>query len=142
MSLLVRTATAADVPAMHEIRMSVRENRLSDPQRITEASYWPYIEAASAWVAMRRERIVGFAAVDGSSQVVWALFVHPGVEGCGIGRALHKRLLQWANEQKITRLSLSTAKNTRAASFYRSAGWIDVGSTADGEIMFAMSIAS
>jgi hypothetical protein len=47
----IRAATEADVSAMHAVRMSVRENRLSNPEQITETSYLPYIAAGSAWVA-------------------------------------------------------------------------------------------
>jgi len=47
----IRTACAADIAAMHRIRIRVRENRLSDPARVTPASYLPYVAAGTAWVA-------------------------------------------------------------------------------------------
>jgi len=31
----LRLASVADIDAMHEVRLAVRENRLSDPQRIS-----------------------------------------------------------------------------------------------------------
>lgn len=142
MKFLVRTACASDVAAMHRVRNSVRENRLFDPQRISEASYLPYIAAASAWVAETDSGLVGFAAVDGRSRRVWALFIDPGAEGAGVGRALHRRMLDWAHEQGIARLCLSTAKGTRAAEFYRRAGWKETGVADDGELLFEIAIPS
>lgn len=140
MSFAVRAAGAADVPAMHRVRNSVRENRLSDPQRITEASYFPYIAAGSAWVAENDAGLLGFAAVDGQSGSVWALFIDPNAEGAGVGRALHRRMLAWAHEQGLGRLSLSTDKGTRAAEFYKRAGWIESGEAASGELLLEMTL--
>lgn len=34
-----REANKADIPAMHRVRLAVRENALSDPTRITESDY-------------------------------------------------------------------------------------------------------
>jgi hypothetical protein len=61
MDMAIRTAAAADVPAMHRIRTGVKENRLADPARVTEDSYLPYVAAGSAWVAQTRAGIAGFA---------------------------------------------------------------------------------
>lgn len=140
MTISVRTATAADVKAMHAIRNGVRENRLSGPHQITEAAYLRYVEAASAWVAESDDGIVGFAAVDGKSATVWALFVDPQVEGAGIGRILHEHLLDWSRKQGIGQLTLTTGGDTRAASFYRRAGWIGAGLVTNDEIRFVMTL--
>ena len=51
MSYRIRPARVADVAAMHRVRHRVRENRLADPDRITKATYLPYIAAGTAWVA-------------------------------------------------------------------------------------------
>lgn len=140
MGFAIRTAGVDDVPAMHRVRNSVSENRLSDPHRITDASYLPCIAAGSAWVAEEEAGLVGFAAIDGQSRQVWALFVDPLAEGRGVGRALHRQMLGWAQEQGIGRLTLTTASGTRAAEFYRSAGWKETGPTADGELHFELTI--
>lgn len=108
---------------MHRVRLDVRENRLSDPNKITEASYPPYVEANSAWVAELDGSIVGFALIDGADRRVEALFVAPGAEGLGAGRALHASMLDWAKAQGIKELWLTTSKGTRAERFYRMAGW-------------------
>jgi len=140
MTFTIRDASAADVAAMHRVRTSVKENRLSDPRNITEASYFPYVAARTAWVAETEADVAGFAAIDASSQRVWALFVDPEAEGAGIGRALHQRMLSWARAQGIHRLSLSTSRDTRAARFYALAGWTEAGVTADGEVCFERTL--
>jgi GNAT superfamily N-acetyltransferase len=135
MGFKIRTASAEDVPAMHQLRLNVRENRLLDPTRITEASYPPYILAGSAWVAETDDRIVGFGVVDAPGQRIEALFVEPRSEGAGIGLALHQQMLEWAQEVGLTRLSLSTEDGSRAVSFYEKAGWQRSGFTAEGEVL-------
>ncbi len=132
----VRTAMLADIPAMHRIRLLVRENRLADAWRVTEADYVSYIAASGAWVSEVDGSIVGFAIVDAPRRSIWALFVDPVAEGKGIARALHDRMIAWARDQQLPDLTLTTAPDTRAANFYRSAGWSESGSTADGELRF------
>lgn len=139
MDFAVRPAAAADVSAMHRIRTSVRQNRLTDP-RIDESSYAPYIASGSAWVAESVSGIVGFAALDAAAGAVWALFVDPVAEGAGVARALHERMVEWARDRGLARLILSTESGTRAADFYRRAGWTEVGKTADGELIFEMTL--
>ena len=140
MTCTIRSASVADVPAMHRLRNAVRENRLSAAAGITEASYLPYIDAGSAWVADRPDGIAGFAAIDPSSETVWALFVDPETEGAGIGRALHSAMLGWAREQGVRRLSLTTETGSRAMHFYERAGWTQAATTADGEVTFERSL--
>jgi GNAT superfamily N-acetyltransferase len=142
MEFTIRAACASDAAAMHRVRTNVRENCLSAPRRISEASYLPYIKAGSIWVAETRTAILGFAALDKPAASVWALFVDPDAEGAGIGRALHRHMLRWASEQHLSRLTLSTGKGTRAARFYRQAGWTQVGTTPDGEALFEMALRS
>jgi GNAT superfamily N-acetyltransferase len=127
---------------MHAVRSNVRENQLSDPKRVTEASYLPYIAAGSAWVAETDTVIAGFAALDALDGSVWALFVAPDAEGAGIGRALHLRMLEWAREQGVPRLTLSTQNGSRAAHFYERAKWKRRGITAEGEVHFEMELLS
>ena len=139
MKLTLRNATVSDVPAMHRVRTSVRENRLSETSHIKEAAYLPYITAGSIWVAETENGILGFSAIDATASRVWALFVDPVVEGAGIGLALHGRMLDWARAEGIAQLTLSTAEGSRAVQFYSRAGW-KVASTANGEIRFEKSL--
>ena len=94
MNFVVRPACFADVPDMHRVRNSVRENRLSDAERVSERSYLPYIEAGAAWVVELKETIAAFAVLDSPAKSVWALFVDPDAEGQGIGRALHEAVVE------------------------------------------------
>jgi GNAT superfamily N-acetyltransferase len=126
---------------MHALRLRVRENRLSDPGRVAEDSYGPYLDREAAWVAETESGLAGFAVLDAESGTVWALFVAPEAEGLGIGRALHARLLQGAAEHGLIRLSLSTAPGTRAERFYGEAGWTRVGRAADGGQFFERDVA-
>lgn len=142
MDFTIRTAAASDVPAMHGIRTGVLENGLTNPETVTEASYAPYVSAGSAWVAETGDRVVGFAALDAKANSIWALFVDRNLEGVGIGRALHDRMLEWAGAHGLRQLSLSTSRRTRAERFYTAAGWLQVGFNAEGEAVFEKIIAA
>lgn len=140
MHFTVRAASTADVPAMHKVRNGVRENRLAQTTRITQASYLPYITAGSAWVAENGDGIIGFAAIDAPSATVWALFIAPSAEGAGIGRALHATMVDWATTNGLSRLSLTTESGSRAVSFYSRAGWAERRVTADGQVHFEKTL--
>ena len=135
-ALELRTATPDDVAAMHGVRMAVRENRLADPASIGKDAFLPFLASAGAWVVEVEGEIVGFAALDAANANVWALFVDPAAEGLGIGRALHERMMQWAIEQGLRRLWLTTDPGTRAAQFYQQLGWSEIERTEAGEIRF------
>jgi len=121
---------------MHALRMSVAENRLVDPGRVTEACYRLYLAQGGAWVAETQSGLGGFAILDVAGASVWALFVAPEAGGKGVGRALHARLLEGAAEHGLTRITLSTAPFTRAERFYSEAGWTRAGTTEAGELGF------
>ena len=135
-AIAVRKATTSDVGAMHSIRLAVRENLLSDPSKVTEASYEPYVAAGTAWVVEREGIIAGFSAIDGATHSVWALFVDRAFEGVGVGRTLHDHMVQWASDHGVDRLSLTTGPGTRANRFYRKLGWAEVERGAGNEIVF------
>jgi GNAT superfamily N-acetyltransferase len=119
----VRLATRTDIPAMHRVRQSVRENRLNFAN-VTEADYLPAIEQTGrGWVAEDEGAVIGFAIGNARTGNIWALFVHPDHEARGHGRRLHDAMVSWLLEQGLSRLSLSTAPGTRAQRFYESAGW-------------------
>ena len=141
MNLLVRTACTGDVPAMHDVRLSVRENRLSDGSKISVDSYLPYVRDRRAWVADVAGELVGFAALDLTNRSVWALFVKPAAEGMGAGRALHARMVEAAQAAAIETLTLRTSVNTRGENFYLAAGWRPVGGASEGEQRFELNLA-
>jgi GNAT superfamily N-acetyltransferase len=135
-----RTATADDVPELHRIRISVRENVLSDPGLITPEEYNEFLtKRGQGWLAEESGQILGFAIVDLKGNNIWALFVHPDAEGRGIGRRLHDIMMDWYFEQTDNAVWLSTAPHSRAETFYRKAGWQENGTYGKGEIRFEFS---
>lgn len=137
---MTRVATAADIPGMNRVRMSVRENILSDPSLITKGDYGDMLTIhGRGWVHERDGKIVGFAVGDHARRNIWALFIEPGYEGLGIGRALHDAMVRWLFEQSSEPLWLSTTPGTRAEAFYRAAGWRHVGDAPHGEIRFELN---
>ena len=136
--MTVREASTSDIPAMHAIRLRVRENQLSDPSVVTEKDYQEFMgRDTMSWVMETEGEIIGFVMVDVEKQNLWALFVAPEQEGRGVGRALHDVMIAWYSG-RADLLRLSTAPNTRAGSFYRGAGYSAIGSTATGELIFEL----
>jgi len=70
---------------------------------------------------------------------IWALFVQPGFEQRGIGKALLQQAVNWLWQQGATEISLSTDPGTRAERFYRRQGWQDDGLSDGGEIYFRLT---
>jgi hypothetical protein len=49
--MFIREAVISDIPAMHRIRMAVKENILTNPLAVQEADYIPFLtKDAAAWV--------------------------------------------------------------------------------------------
>jgi GNAT superfamily N-acetyltransferase len=135
----VREATAADIDAMHQIRLAVRENVLSDPRKVLPDHYYRFLGATGkSWVYVVKEQVVGFAAADSRSGNIWALFVHPDFERQGIGRQLHETMMQWLFGTGCDRAWLTTQPNSRADFFYHHAGWQAIDSMADGDVLYEM----
>jgi GNAT superfamily N-acetyltransferase len=134
-----REATVADIDAYMVVRLSVKENVLSDPTRVTKADNVDHLtHFGKGWVCERNDTIVGFSIVDLQRANVWALFVHPDHEGLGIGNELHRLMLDWYFSQTAKTLGLGTGIGTRAADFYRRRGWREIGFKSD-EILFEMT---
>jgi GNAT superfamily N-acetyltransferase len=120
-----RQATMGDIPAMSRIRLSVTENVLSDPTRITREMYEDFLEKSGrGWVAELGGDIAGFCYADKENASIWALFVAPGKEGRGLARSLLKLAVDWLFDMGHERVHLSTAANTRADRFYAAQGWV------------------
>ncbi|MEO1262489.1 MAG: GNAT family N-acetyltransferase [Bacteroidota bacterium] len=132
-----RVATTGDFPAIHQVRMAVLENRLSDPGKVTRADYEEMIvRRGRGWVCEMDGQIVGFSIVDLVEKNVWALFLLPSHIGMGIGKKLQSLLLEWAFANGTDYLWLSTAPGTRAELFYEKTGWQKVGLLENGEMKF------
>lgn len=138
MTAQIRLATPADLPAIMRVRTSVTENHLSVEQMqelgITKPVLAQMIlSAPCCWVAVVEGEIVGFSMIDNAEGALFAAFVLPAHEGRGIGR----RLVQIAEDQLFqthSRIWLETGQSTRAAGFYRRAGWGSERAAGPGDI--------
>lgn len=119
-----RQANSDDIPAMSRIRLSVTENVLSDPGRVTQEMYEDFLEKSGrGWVAESAGEIVAFCYADKVNASIWALFVKPGNEGQGLAKTLLKQAVAWLFEAGHDCVHLSTGANTRADRFYAAQGW-------------------
>lgn len=120
----LRRACSADIPAMSAIRLSVRENVLSDPSRVTLQMYEDYLDKhGRGWVAEVDGEIAAFSYADRRDGSIWALFVSPQYEGRGLGKGLLGLAVAWLFEIGHQQLRLGTTPGTRADRFYEALGW-------------------
>jgi len=120
----IRQATLSDIPAMSSIRLSVTENTLSEPSRVTEKMYRDYLELLGrGWVADIDGVVVGFSYADKTDASIWALFISPDYEGRGIAKRLLQVAVDWLFALGHNSIHLSTSKDTRADRFYTGQGW-------------------
>lgn len=120
----LRRACSADIPAMSAIRLSVRENALSDPARVTLQMYEDYLDRdGRGWVAEVGGAVAAFCYADRHKASIWALFVRPGHEERGLGKALLGLAVDWLFELGHERVRLVTTAETRADRFYQAQGW-------------------
>lgn len=134
---MIRQATNADIPGLMALRASVRENRLSDPGRITIADCEWYVAHGPIHLWEERGIITGFSACDPRDGSIWALFVAPAHEGRGIGQALIAAACHSVAIAGHAQAHLSTDADTRAARFYVRNGWVSQDTTANGEVLFS-----
>lgn len=119
-----REATIQDIPAMSRIRLSVRENILSNPARVTEQMYADYLSILGrGWVVEANGEVVGFCYADRENSSIWALFMSPEHEGLGLAKRLLKLAVDWLFELGKESVQLGTGPDTRADRFYAAQGW-------------------
>jgi GNAT superfamily N-acetyltransferase len=137
--MIFRQAFNKDIPAMHKVRISVVENKLSDPNRITPEMYISYLnEIGRGWICEVDEEIIGFSVACLKDSSIWALFVKPTYEGQGIGKKLLKMAVDWLFENEVTEIFLSTGTKTRADEFYQQQGWKKGKLLDNGEIEYKL----
>lgn len=135
-----REAIIADIPQIQTVRHSVKENILSNPELVTDEDCKEFLTLrGKGWVCEIKGVIVGFAIADLKDDNIWALFLKPEVEGKGIGRHLHKLMLDWYFSTGKERVWLGTTPNTRAENFYRKMGWTEDGMNGADELKFEMT---
>jgi len=133
-----RQASVHDIPAMSRIRLSVNENRLRDPTRITPQMYADFLEKdGRGWVAQVDGEIVAFSYANRIDGSIWALFVDPRFEGQGLGKQLLSLATDWLFSLGFRRVTLSTGTHTRAAQFYTRLEW-RLASSSAGDSIFLL----
>ncbi len=137
MTVVVRQAFREDIPAMHMVRLAVRENKLGVNTKIREETYTPYLTTIGrGWVLEESGTIVAFAIGERETGNIWAVFVHQDHEGKGYGRMVQEPMVQWLFSQGLCRLHLTTGVGTRAQGFYAATGWTLTGIDLNGDAAF------
>ena len=138
-ALTFRRAIEQDIPAMMRIRLAVKENRLSNPARVTPAMCSDYLDRLGrGWVAEQGGEMIGFSYADRTDSSIWALFVDPGREGRGAGKRLLRLAVDWLFEIGNPEVRLGTAAHTRADRFYAAQGWTREGMKDDVEVWYRL----
>ena len=131
----LRPATPADLPRIHAVRHGTRENRLSNPDRVTDAEVAWYLSEAIFLVSEDEAGIQGFTCANHQTGYVWALFVIDGAQGQGHGTALLAAALDALKAAGHRQAFLSTGVGTKAQAFYESKGWHPTGINLHGEVV-------
>ncbi|MCW3090799.1 MAG: family N-acetyltransferase [Ferruginibacter sp.] len=138
--MIFREALKTDIQQIQIVRNSVEENRLSNPELVSDTDCEEFLfMRGKGWVCVVEERVVGFSIVDMVERNIWALFIHPEFASKGIGKELHRFMMEWYFQQTKDTVWLGTAPGTRAEMFYRHMGWKEVGKHGEKEIKFEMS---
>lgn len=136
-----RQATLSDIEAMSKIRLSVKENVLSNPARVTRQMYEDYLgPLGRGWVCEIDGKIVGFSYAAKEDSSIWALFVLPEYEGRGAGKGLLKLAVEWLFSLGNEEVKLGTAANTRADRFYAAQGWTRGEMKDDVEVWYSLKM--
>ena len=136
--LHLRPATRADLPRIHEVRRGTAENRLTNPERVTEEEVLWYVDHAIFLVSEDACGVQGFTCVNRQTGYVWALFVIDGAQGRGHGSRLLDAAMAQLREAGHRQAFLSTGSKTKAEAFYLARGWQPMGIDMHGEIVFRL----
>jgi len=134
---VIRKATLADRPRIHEVRQAVRENRLSrsSEAKVDRTADWIFAHG-TFWVWEEGGAVQGFSVADPRDGTIFGLFIHPDYESRGIARALLPLACEDLRAAGFTFATLTTGAGTRAERFYRTGGWEETGRQENGEIVF------
>jgi GNAT superfamily N-acetyltransferase len=137
----IRRARDEDHARITEIRNAVKENVLSEASRTSvDRDYAWFRDNPGVWTWEEDGEILGFSAADTRDGSIWALFVAPGHERRGIGRALFEKACDVLRQDGHRTAWLTTQAGSRAEGFYRAAGWTVIGTSAKGELIFHSGI--
>jgi ribosomal protein S18 acetylase RimI-like enzyme len=138
-SMNFREAVIEDIPALFDVRLSVKENILSDVRKVTPEICAAYLtESGKGWLCEIEGEVVGFSVASVKDASIWALFVKPSHEGRGIGQRLLQLATDWLFEMGAPSIVLSTDANTRADRFYEKQGWRRGEIKPDGEVYYRL----
>lgn len=138
--MIFRQAFNQDIAGMREVRVSVIENTISDPDLLPPSLYEHYLnEIGRGWVCEINGEIVGFSVACFQDSSIWALFVKPACEGQGIGKRLIRMATDCLFENGATTITLSTDTKTRADEFYLRQGWTRGRLRDDGEVEYNLA---
>jgi GNAT superfamily N-acetyltransferase len=121
----LRQATKLDLPRIHEVRHGIAENRLEDPSLVTPAEVEWYLNEAIFLVSEDDAGIEGFTCANHQT-------------GYGHGTALLNEAIERLRQAGHRQAFLTTGRDTKAAAFYRSKGWIETGVDRRGEAVFRL----
>ncbi|HMT07747.1 MAG TPA: GNAT family N-acetyltransferase [Pyrinomonadaceae bacterium] len=139
--IVIREATAADIPVIFDIRLSVKENILTNTNAVTPEVCREYLETnGNGWIAEIDGVAAGFSIASSKNNSIWALFVRPEFESQGIGKALLNQAVAWLFTNGATEITLSTGAGTSADEFYQRQGWHRGETDDDGEVRFTRTL--
>lgn len=138
----LRAAGPSDVPVLFDVRLSVTENAMTR-EELAAAGVTPESVAtalgadACAWLADVGEKAAAFAMADRQEGCVFAMFVRPGFEGRGLGRALMAEAERCLfRDHGTIWLNTGADADLRAHGFYRRLGWRMAGPAGNGEVRY------
>src|SRR4051794_14051233 len=100
--MIFREAGTEDISALSEVRLSVEENALSNPNLITREMYETHLcDIGQGWLCEVDDEVVGFCVASLKDASIWALFVKPAHEGRGIGQRLLHLAVTWLFERGV-----------------------------------------
>lgn len=139
----LRSGTPADAEAVARVQIASWQAAYAHLFSAEQLGAIPLEERTSSWerfppiVAEVDGRVVGFVSVGNGE--LYAIYVHPGRWGTGIGRELLR-----AGEARLRELGHTSVflwvfeDNPQARRFYEAAGWSTDGETKEAEL-FGMS---
>lgn len=138
---MIRKAFLADRPRISEVRLAVRENKLSQGSvaKVDDVATWIF-DNGTFWVWEEAGAVQGFAVADIRDGTIFGLFIHPDYEGRGIARALLPLACADLKAAGHAVATLTTGPGTRAEGFYRRNGWRETGRQDNGEVIFAKNL--
>jgi GNAT superfamily N-acetyltransferase len=142
---ILREATASDLRGISRVRTSVRENLMTVEQLrqlgiTNESVAASFLADSKGWVAEHSGEIVAFAIADRTAQSIFALFVLPDWEDCGVGSRLLDLALSWLHENGASAVWLTTGPGTKAAGFYERRGWEATGRGERGDTRYEIDL--